>query len=834
MKLYQAGYYRLGRRGSGSGWNIVAPSVGMSEIAKAGFKGIAARLADLKQMVQAPPEAMGIFQHDRFVYLMHVNYAASGEDSRGVAYVHGYCFHLAEYYELTIHPEILFGILQEEFAMEYQPELSAYPVRESLQYRNMNERRLLDQYHLSKEQYKLLILGAICALEGYSSPMCIKRNGLKEQDTQTYRDMMYLIMKGLPYYLRQKLLSFSWHGAQTAICFSDQVQGQNYADLDTGTFQCDYSRLDSYQFTKLYNMDLFYNSRDTREQIFQNIAAFIEEAYSDPLKDAGCALIEAGFQKKIKKNDTGIEPEAVVYLLQEFFKYELHDCRETAEYIAALLEAGNQGNIQIEDKKLVADIRNTYEHCHDGVLLEPMALFEARSILGYRYGSRKKEDGFAALLEMKNAHANDLYPAVCRYLESLDADYFSDYFWNQFLPGELTSLNKAERFFQKNGQAFLAKEHRLFQKLLKDLAEREMKEADSFEELCVTAQAIDRICRRAVQADGYIQLWETTCLTLWKEFRMDWFETGSVQAYQQYQVQKLSCSNAKKVSRMISILEEARHCTDVLRLWELFYGISSEEDKKYRRVIRRGMREEFFADARAVKINGKNLDRTLVFFYDPDKNQFDLVKWMNQWAKLGRLEMLSEVFSEYGKETELLTDQARKKCVLQYLEEAFKSKKQTAYNQLPQECKQAMQLFYQSLKGTAEHTDAGYLLIHSLYREVLSFFVLLTLAVCGICLHRYGSGDIMLSMIFVAFAAVGLVFSVMIQTMTAGRSRAVEMGLGSVAAKCLYAFVPIACVTAAALVYQLGGFQEKAVCMMVFLTLTAVMAFIRAVMKKEL
>ncbi len=68
--------------------------------------------------------------------------------------------------------------------------------------------------------------------------------------------------------------------------------------------------------------------------------------------------------------------------------------------------------------------------------------------------------------------------------------------------------------------------------------------------------------------------------------------------------------------------------------------------------------------------------------------------------------------------------------------------------------------------------------------------------------------DIMLSMIFVAFAAVGLVFSVMIQTMTAGRSRAVEMGLGSVAAKCLYAFVPIACVTAAALVYQLGGFQE--------------------------
>ena len=53
-------------------------------------------------------------------------------------------------------------------------------------------------------------------------------------------------------------------------------------------------------------MDLFYNSRDTREQIFQNIAAFIEEAYADPLKDAGCALMEAGFQKKIKKKGISV------------------------------------------------------------------------------------------------------------------------------------------------------------------------------------------------------------------------------------------------------------------------------------------------------------------------------------------------------------------------------------------------------------------------------------------------------------------------------------------------------------------------------------------------
>ena len=65
MNLYQAGYYRLGGRGSGAGWKLVAPSAGMSEIAKAGFRGIAAKLVDVGQR-DGQPEALGIFGHDRF------------------------------------------------------------------------------------------------------------------------------------------------------------------------------------------------------------------------------------------------------------------------------------------------------------------------------------------------------------------------------------------------------------------------------------------------------------------------------------------------------------------------------------------------------------------------------------------------------------------------------------------------------------------------------------------------------------------------------------------------------------------------------------------------
>lgn len=821
MKLYQAGYFRLGGRGSGAGWKLVAPSFGMSEIAKAGFRGIASKLADLRQTVQVPQTAMGLFRHERFVYLMHVNYAAAGEDSRGVAYVHGYCFNLAEYYQMAVRPQLLFGVSQQEFDMEYQPQLSAYPVREALDYQNLNERRLLDQYHLSAEQYKKLILGAICALEGYTGPMCIRCGAHQEQDIRTWQELMYLIMKGLPYHLRQKLLSFSCQGMKTAVYCSVQVQGDNYADLDTGRFSCDYSRLAGYHFTKLYQMELFYSSRDSREQIFQNMAGFIEEVWTDPLKEAGCTMIEAAFQNIVKKNDDGIDPQQAPGLLQDFLGGEISYGSMTAGYVAALLDAVNQGGILLTDQKLSAAVRKAYEKCPHGLLLEPVALWYARSIRDQYAGSRKRDAGYAVLIGLRESDSDELYPAVCRCLERLDPDYFSDYFWSCFLPDELTTLKKAERFFKKNGQTFAAKEHQQFQKLLKELTEREMKEAVSFEELSIAAQVTDRIRCAAAAADGYDQLWEEVCLMLWDHFAMDWFETGSIRTYRQYEVQKTAHPNAKKVSRLAALAESAADCTDACRLWEMLNTGQTAEDRKYQRIIRRGLREAFFAGAPVM--NTESLDRSLVFFYDPEKKQFDLVKWMTHWKKQADPARISAEFTAYGTASALLADRERRTCVRQYL-------KQTAYNRLPPDTRQALRCLSDSLKDNrTDDAGAGRLLADSLHREILSLFVLLTLAVCGICLRRYGSGDIVISMIFVIFTAVGLVVSATLRLCR----RTDATGMKSVLAKVLSLGVLTAFAVSAALVYRYGGFTEKAVCLMVFLALTAGMVLVFGLMMQE-
>ncbi len=844
MKLYQAGYFRLGGRGSGAGWKLVAPSAGMSEIAKAGFRGIASRLADLRQTVQVPQTAMGLFRHERFVYLMHVNYAAAGEDSRGVAYVHGYCFNLAEYYQMAVQPQLLFGVPQQEFDMEYQPQLSAYPVREALDYRNLNERRLLDQYHLSAEQYKKLILGAICALEGYTGPMCIRCGVRQEQGIQTWQELMYLIMKGLPYHLRQKLLSFSCQGMKTAVYCSDQVQGENYADLDTGNFSCDYSRLAGYHFTKLYQMELFYSSRDSREQIFQNMAGFIGEVWTDPLKEAGCAMIEAAFQNIVKKNDDGIDPQQAAGLLQDFLGSEISYGSRTAEYVAALLDAINEGGIPLTDPKLSAAVRQAYGKCPHDLLLEPVALWYARSIRDQYAGSRNKDAGFAVLIGLRESGGSDLYPAVCRCLERLDPDYFSDYFWNCFLPGELTTLKKAERFFKKNGQTFTAKEHQQFQKLLKELTEREMKEAGSFEELCIAAQVTDRIRCSLAAPDRYQQLWKEVCRMLWDHFTMDWFETDSIRAYRQYEVQKTACPNAKKVSRLAELAESAADCMDACRLWEMLNTGQTSEDRKYGRMIRRGLREAFFAGAPVM--NTDSLDRSLVFFYDPEKKQFDLVKWITWWKKQTDLAQASADFAVFGTESALLADGDRRACVRQYL-------KQTAYNHLQPDVRQALRCLSDSLNDSRTGgAGTGYLLADYLHREILSLFVLLTLAVCGICLRRYGSGDIVISMVFVVFTAVGLAVSAALRMMTGVGSSQSHMAdadvirrrIGTVGAEseggrekvlsgCLSAVVLAAFTAAAVLAYRYGGFTEKAVCLMVFLALTAGMVLVSGLLMRE-
>lgn len=875
MKLYQAGYYRLGGHGSGAGWKLVAPSAGMSEIAKAGFRGIAAKLVDLRQPLQ-PAEALGIFGHDRFYYLMHVNYAASGEDSRGVAYVHGYCFHQAEYYELAKQPEMLFGVLPESFDPQYHPEISAYPVVQALPYRNMNERRLLDQYAVSREMYRNMLLGAICALEGYSGALCIKCTVQQEQYVQAYQDVLYLIMKGLPYHLRQKLLSFSAPGIQTMVYLSDTVAGSHYIDLDTGSCQCDTGRLASYQFTRLYNMDFFYNSRDTREQIFQAIAAFADDAFADPLKRAGCALVEAGFQKSIKKNDGGIEPELAVGLMRDFLSMDLQYGEETAGYLAALLEPLNQNGLQITDWPLSAKLDEAYAACMQqaasravlaGDAAQPEgahALTEQMALLyAYRILSQQREKGFEMLQKMQHTHADGLYPSVCRYLEQIDARFFADYYWNRFLPGALTTLKKAELFLNDHGEFSSETELYAVQKLLKTLARREMKGAESFEELSAVAEVVERLSRSIPYLGQDGQLLDETYFALWNSFDMGWFDTGQAERYEQYGVHRLAgglgnraCPNAQKVSSLLAVYHKAASCSDVQQLWELLFegGAKPPEEQRQMRSIQRELQKDFFQKMQNSDIAGQNafmsgqnasvseLDRSLVLYYEADKKQFDLVKWIRQWAQHQTMDGFTRLFTAYVQESRLLAEKKHRECLVRSLEETVKSRKQSAYARLADDQKKALQSFYRVFLESGRQKNAVQRLVYTMHREVLGAFALLSLAFCEICLHRYGSQDTRLPVVLLAFAGVCLAAVLAVKTVLVLKREKIRKDIqseapdsqeeGGVLASCIVVMLFVSMVSAAAAAYFLDGFLVKAGCIMGFMALAALMAVLNGLVTK--
>lgn len=400
-------------------------------------------------------------------------------------------------------------------------------------------------------------------------------------------------------------------------------------------------------------------------------------------------------------------------------------------------------------------------------------------------------------------------------------------------------------FLKSNGEGFSANEQFAFFKLLKNLIEDEMKRAGGFEELCVTAEAANRILNAYPQIDKAGKLWDYTCFSLWNRFEPEWFQTKSVKEYERYEVRKLakgyeqkSCPHAEKVSRLMETLDQIRLCTDAHQLWNLFFVTKTEEEQNDRHMILRGYREEFFDRMKNGRTGGttaQDLDQSLVLYYDPEKKQFDFVRWMSQWAQAREIVLLTSLFIEYGKASALLQEEPYKAYAAQFLDEAVKGRKHTAYSMLPESQQKALRILSDSLHGrTIRNPGTTQLFLYSLHREAMGFFGGLSLAVCGVCFWRYGSGDIFVQMIFAVVAAISMVLFAGMKAMEgwSGGERP-DLGLKGMPRKALYVCFPAALAAAAGLLYDRGGFQEKALGLMAFLVVAAAMALIYGLTTKE-
>ncbi len=536
MNLYQAAYTRRGKQGEGAGWRLVASSEDMSQVAKEGFGGLAGSLAELANR-SVPGNAVGVFAYDRFLYYMHINYetAATGiTDARGVSFTHGYCFNLTDYYALCRDAAQFLGVNEKTFLTEDDASVRSFPVVREIPHSSMNFDFLIKKYGFSSEDYRRLLIGATCALEELQDPLCIRTDAPLAAYGEICREVVYLILCGLPFHLRVKLTFFSYKSGRTKVFFSDQTEGNNYFDLATGKYRCDKRGLEQYRFTQLYSMP-----NDIRQKVLRTVADFIDETFDVPLRDMNCEIVEHGFQARLK-NDLRkvIDKDAAVALLASFMRLPRKRCRAADAYLAQLLEAIEGFILSERNAELAKQTGEYVRHSADMALRKAYRMFYVGQILG-----AEKKTGYRLLWEQYQSDRREHNALLATLLER-DAAYARAYYEEMLLPSRLQTLNDVMEYFKECGEnCAVGNVHKA---LLWEITEKEMRSAAGAAGLTQTREKAERTAElldrhKSVYGESYRRYAD---MLFWDVFDPAWFSPADEKAYRRWGLEAFAADGA--------------------------------------------------------------------------------------------------------------------------------------------------------------------------------------------------------------------------------------------------------------------------------------------------
>lgn len=703
MNLYQAGYTRRGRQGEGAGWSIVFPSEDMSQAAKEGFSGFAGNLAELVNGNTMPKEAFGVFRHDRFVYYMNINYEVSGgenADARGVSFTHGYCFNLADYYALCEKPEQLLGVADGTFRKEYDSSVKALPVAHELAYEPMDYRVLMDKYGLDAESYRYLLIGATCALEGFTNALCIKAERPLEEYGQVCREIMYLIMRGLPYHLRTKVTFFSYKGGKTGIYFSDKAEGNNYFDLDTKEHVCDKSKLEHYQFTLVYGV----KDDGQRQKLLRAMAMFIDQAFDVQLKDIDCDLVEHAFQSQ-KKNELGkaIDDDLTISLLNSFMRYPLKESEAVEEYLAVLLESISENNLQVKDSKILNRVVNRAQSSANPALHKSYLIFYARQIL-----AKDDQEGHKLLWKQYNED-KEQYAILIDAIKRMDEGYYKNYYEKVFLPSRLKNLQQFVSYLKECGADVISSD--TFIDLLYNVTEQEMGVAQGFEgqmEARTKAEEIANLMYQASPEDGRQYLLYADYL-LWNGFEISQFSLQDADRYRECSLDELAthgfnrkaCENAQTVRDLLGIAVDFASIGKrpaAKKIYDIFFTDEIINDMAVKKVLQGILRKSQLKECRYE--SSGDFELSILCHYDLERDRIEAAKWIRKIIYAGREKILKpEILPKVVRGSYTLNDGRLKKYISRSLEKELEEKAWKVGEEEDKKVKRAMELLLACLRG---------------------------------------------------------------------------------------------------------------------------------------
>lgn len=537
MNLYQMGLYRIGQQGSNSGWQLVSPSMGISPVASERFEELASAIFEVRSSLNVP-YCRGLFVVDNFAFFTNLNFNAKGEDERGVSYAHCYCFTMSDYLELAKNPEKIAYVLEETFPMEYDASIEEYPVEHDFKGEAMDVMEILAKYGISLDTYKEMVLGAICAAMGKSSPLCIKKALNSEEYIQFYKDILYVVMKGMPIRLRTKLSSFSFReGKFAALYVSDEVNSDNYIDMDANVVEVQYAALKKFEFTMLYNNMINTGTTRVLDGFWELIEAQMESTIDGPLRELQIEHVESAFQAVRKNLEAGsIDPANVMSLLTAFLGFKLKNSAESAAYLSELVNIINENGMEVTDSVIKKGLSDFYEKTEDEEFQKQMDILNVRGLL-------KSMERTQAYDELDNMRANrpEMYKNVYDFILKGESDFAYDYYVERILPGELVSYDAIYDHMDRivneiNVEGGIAVSDQVIEKdytavvdaILK-LANAKMSAANSWSELVnayddakaaiakvpTALPAIEKACK-AVKSNILVKIWDY--------FQLDWFE----------------------------------------------------------------------------------------------------------------------------------------------------------------------------------------------------------------------------------------------------------------------------------------------------------------------
>lgn len=738
MNLYQAGYTRRGGQGEGAGWSIVAPSEEMSRIAMEGFRGISGNLVELVNHYSMPKSAVGLFFHDRFFFYLHINYAVSkteATDARGVSFVHGYSFSIEDNYRLAQNPERLLGITDQMFQKSYDTSIKAYPVLQELPYKTMDDIQLRKKYRLYIEEYHRLLIGATCALEGYTDSLCIKVSCPLEEYQQICLEVMYLILSGLPYHLRTQITFFSYKGGKTKVYFSDQAEGNNVFDLDTMISSCYIGGLEHYQFLQLYTLE---NDKQ-RQFMLQEIADFINQAFALPRKEIGCEQVEHGYQAK-QNEITGkiIDSNRIMDLLYSLTRIPCKQCEAITEYLIKLLESANQSHQLTADTKLLEWLMDFVQNSSNPVLQEAWLTFYARQFL-----ATEEQEGYKILLNLYQKDKQQ-HQALTKKLWKISQTYYTTYYEKVLLPKLLDSLTGIADYLKENPDSF--ERDKIFDRLLQKTTEQEISATKNFTGLWEARKKTDHIVKQIEQVNiEYAQKYRLFVdYMFWKRFDLAWFSLEEIENYKSCSLNKLassksqetSCETARIIKQLIKVYESI--CSgDITGVANSFFFTKDRvEDDIIKKVMQDTLRKD---GLKRIHLNSKKwFDLSLLCYYNQKKKEFDAIEWAKKVEELEHNEIFqSEHIKEFIANSSILKDRERKRSFIVGIAEAVEHKTRRNQQDISPYIKRGLKQYYRYLtsgnsngKQEAKAQENFLFSLHKIAVGYLPFFSLLFFLFC--------------------------------------------------------------------------------------------------------